>query len=231
VEFYLQLALLLLGAVFVMTWLPILDTVPDETWSREDLWRLLETTGLWLAAAVGIAAIYVSSHDAREQLTILIDQAKNTSEQVKEAKSQRLLLVEQTRAHLRREPPQVDVISAQQSDGSKKIIAWQVSPVWTNTGSTSAKEVRTWYRMATGDLGLDPPNVPPSACPDVPLPPPSPSHPPTVVAPGGSLALVAVNLVVQDLLAAQQRKKTILLFGHVEYRDVYPETSLHREDW
>jgi hypothetical protein len=69
----LDLALLLLTAVFLMLWLPLFDILRQDGWKREDFCRLLEVAGLWLAAIVGLGAIFVSSRDSHEQLTTLIE--------------------------------------------------------------------------------------------------------------------------------------------------------------
>jgi hypothetical protein len=139
------------------------------------------------------------------------------------------MLVEQTRAHLRRET-KVIAVGGKQPDGTPKAAAWTISPTWTNAGSTSAKEVRFSFVAKVYDTPLNHnfEELRP-LCPEPPRP--KDSNPATVISPGAPLTQFAILLPIADILAAQQQLKTIILSGHIEYRDVYPETSLHREDW
>jgi hypothetical protein len=53
-------------------------------WQPVDFWRGMEVLGLWVAAAVGVAAIHSSNRDSREQVSAMRDQLRTMSGQLSE---------------------------------------------------------------------------------------------------------------------------------------------------
>jgi hypothetical protein len=198
--------------------------------SNERRWQKAEVIGLWAAAAVGVTAILVASHDSHEQMVALTDQVKAMNDQVKETKEQRLLLIEQTRANFRREPPTIERIDQKQADGTNVPIGYLITPRWTNAGSTSAKEVLGWYGLGIFNAADGEAIVKNGKCPPVAAPTTLPR--PTVIAQGSGLSQQAQVLPYQSAVAASVQSQYIFLLGHMQYRDVYyPTTKEHHDDW
>lgn len=186
-------------------------------------WLVAWTALLFCATVSNVIVINQTDEKIGGQLSAM-------NEQVKEAKNQRLLLIEQTRANFRRNAPTIERFEPRQPDGTTKLIGYLITPRWTNVGSTSAQAVLGWYGLQVFDATFDAAilkdrKCPPISAPDVPAKS-------TAVAQGSSLAQGAQLLLYKDALAAANQSKFILLSGHFQYRDVYyPTTSEHHEDW
>ena len=186
-------------------------------------WARASALGLWAAAAVGLTAVVVSSHDSRLQYHTMMGQ-------LGEMKAQRLVTTAQMRANLRRERPQLLPIG----NGGKligvgeKMTDIAVSPNWTNVGSTNAQDYRGWFDLQVHDL--QPKQiVTASDCP--PIGEPRALSEGTVVEPGRNILQAAQKFSVQDAIQARDDNKYILMRGHIQYRDIFPDTPAHHDDW
>jgi len=146
------------------------------------------------------------------------DSAAAVIGQLTEMKNQRLTTITQFRANMRREPLEIHRIGD----------SYAIEPVWTNAGATNAKNVHAWFELQALDV-VPLTKVTPNDCP--PLPTPNPLPEPVVVEPGPGFGLAAKNLSMADAIAAKDEKKHILVFGHIDYLDIFPETPMHFNDW
>jgi hypothetical protein len=134
------------------------------------------------------------------------------------------------RANLRREHPQ----TIAQGEGGKligvgeKLTGWGVSPVWANAGSTNAQDFRGWFDIKAFET-LAGAKIGPDNCPSSVAPVPIPE--PTSIAQGGVITQLAKTLSVEDAVRAKDQPVYILMWGHIEYRDAFPETPMHHHDW
>jgi hypothetical protein len=150
--------------------------------------------------------------------------------QLAEMKAQRLLTMTQIRANIRREIPQMLAYG----DGEKlvsvgdTIRGWKVSPTWLNVGGTDAKEFVAWFDIVPFDY-VPGRTLSASDCPEPKRS--SPSAGTLTVHPGLPLSQLAKNLLVEDVIKAQNGTGYILMAGHMEYRDIFPGTPLHHDDW
>jgi hypothetical protein len=75
-----------------------------------DFWRAMEVFGLWVAALVGLGAIYVSSRDAGEQVGTMRDQLKAMSGQLNEMQQEgRPWIGPVSMAHVPAEPLRIEI--------------------------------------------------------------------------------------------------------------------------
>lgn len=156
--------------------------------------------------------------------------AESALGQLNEMKAQRLLSIAQQRAKLRRESPVITAITegGKLAEAGKRIVSWAISPHWKNVGSTDAQGYLGWFDIKTFDVTA-PKSIGADDCPDSPIPNPLPE--PEVIAQGGEFSQLAKMVPVEDLVAANQGTKYILMFGHIEYRDIFPDTPTHHDDW
>jgi hypothetical protein len=152
------------------------------------------------------------------------------SGQLDEMKNQRLLTQIQIRANIRRELPQITAYG----DGEKMIgvgetiRGWKVSPTWQNVGGTDATDFKAWFDIAPFDY------IPGHALSAADCPQPTRSIPSAgglTVHPGLPMSQLAKNLPIEDVTKAQNGTGYILMVGHMEYRDIFPESPLHHDDW
>jgi hypothetical protein len=154
--------------------------------------------------------------------------------QLDEMTKQRLVTMEQVRADIRQEKPvaagiRVDgtPILGGQNDSAVK---FGFSPEWTNAGSTPAKHFRSWFDVRAFDIGPKVPIVMDARrCPKI-------SYRPVaalIVPAGGGKTEPAKMIPRADVLAASGNSPTkyILMWGHMEYRDVFPDTPLRTLDY
>ena len=150
--------------------------------------------------------------------------------QLGEMQQQRLLTITQIRANLRREQPTYFQI---REDGElrgpgDKLGGFAISPNWKNIGSTNAVEYRGWFNLRTFSHGGQH-TVTVKDCPELPAPIPLPEG--LVVLPGGPISQLARTFSLADAVEAKSQTKYILLWGHIEYRDIYPDTPTYHDDW
>jgi hypothetical protein len=141
--------------------------------------------------------------------------------QLDEMKTQRLVTTAQLRANLRRETPSITPLGegGQLFAAGDNLTGWEIRPVWTNVGSTSARDFRGWVEMQTFTFSIGKKNGP-DDCPIPVAPDPLPQG--TVIAQGGSVQTFGKTLSVIDAMKAKDKSATtaIFMYGHVEYRDM-----------
>jgi hypothetical protein len=183
-----------------------------------------------------------ATHDlakaAVDQAKTALDQAKAAKDaaegikgQLEEMRGQRLLTIAQLRANLSREDPSVNAYGEDDKIAhvGDKIAGFAISPVWRNVGSTNAKDVRSWFELKVFDIPSSVPKKLSGAdCP--PLVPPDPLPQPTVMPQGGGIVQLAKRLSLQEINRIG-KDAYALMWGHVEYRDEFPDTPLHFDDW
>lgn len=150
--------------------------------------------------------------------------------QLNEMTAARKTTIAQIRANLRREVPQITPWTSDDkpADAGKSIAYWKISPTWTNSGSTDAIEYRGWFDIIPIN------HLPGHFLTDTDCPTPQPPNPPhvgTIVHAGANQAQLAKKLSVEDIAMAKQEKGYILMVGHIEYSDVFPDTPRHFNDW
>jgi hypothetical protein len=183
-------------------------------------WRALSSTD---EATHALAKASISQTNvAQGQLTAM-------QGQLEELKAQRLNTVAQLRANIRRERPAVHPTG---EDGKlvgpgEKLAGWQVNPNWTNVGSTNAREVRTKFEIMVSDVPVGT-QIGPADCPVAAFTDPPPL--PTVIRPGGPFIELSKFLSLQDALRAKNERTIILVYGILEYKDVFSE-EMHHADW
>jgi hypothetical protein len=201
------------------------ERTPEK--KRDRLWERFGVVGLWAAAAVGVTAIWIASYEAGKQRRIAERQMITMRGQLEEMRNQRLQTMAQTRANLKREQSHVNALNEKGDTASigEKLAGWAISPVWTNAGSTDAREYRNWFEFKV----FDRPNgklIDDEDCPTLIAPSPLPRA--IVVISGQKLTELARNLSLAEAVAMQQGKKYILMWGHIEYKDIYfPVTTAH----
>jgi hypothetical protein len=191
---------------------------------RRHVW---EIGGLWAAATVGLLAIIIGNHDASQQIGIM-------QSQLNEMKSQRIITIAQTRANLRRDTSVHALTEGRKpANTGEKIIGFEFSPYWNNAGNTDAIDYRGWFNLRAFGIG---PKIPRALsdkdCPPIAAPDPLPEG--KVILRDASVIQLAQFLSVEDAIAATDPSdsKYILMWGHMEYRDIYfPETPPHSDDW
>ena len=151
--------------------------------------------------------------------------------QLDEAKSATLISESQLRANLRHDATKLTPVSqdGRPNNATNRVLAaWSVNPVWTNVGGTSALDYRGWFDIK---IAAPHPGTPVSAA-DCPKPtPPEPLQEATSISPGGSTTHLAKIILLNDVMKARDNQVNILLYGHVEYRDIFEGTRMHHEDW
>jgi hypothetical protein len=176
------------------------------------------------AAATAQVYVYIRQASIMDgQLTVMRDTLGEMSKQ-------RLLTIAQMRANLRREDPEITPMNERSTPAvqGEKADSWQISPRWTDAGSTNAQEYLGWFDVQAFDRR---PNQMLDAkdCPAIPTPPDLPDG--TVIPPGHKFPQLAQKLSAQDAFAAVNGGKYILMRGHIQYRDIFQDTSLHYENW
>ncbi|MBI3704005.1 MAG: hypothetical protein HY244_09195 [Rhizobiales bacterium] len=195
---------------------------------RWPMWNAIATTAATIIIALAtIATVGVTIHHAEifnQQLTAMRGQ-------LAEMKNQRLMTVAQLRANIRREQPNVRAIG----EGGKLIVAgekitgWIISPAWTNAGGTDAKDYRGWFDIKAFDVRPGQTNVQATDC--LPIPEPNPLPPAGTFQYGATFLQAAQTLAIEDAVKAQVGTKYIFMRGHIQYRDIFPDTLLHYADW
>jgi hypothetical protein len=208
-----QLIILLLAAFALM----LVITLASQPWLNS---RINWTEKFTLAfAAVAAIGSFGAAIDGYLQWDIM-------GRQLTEATNQRLLTIAQIRANLRREDPLITPIGTnnQLIGAGEQIAGWQVSPQWTNSGSTKAIDFFGWFQIFPF-RHLPPHKLTGGDCPALESPKELPF--PAIVQPSKPFKQFAERLDVQDAVAAHDGKGYILMVGHIEYRDSLPETSPH----
>jgi len=193
-------------------------------------WRALSSTDvathdLALAAVDQAKAAKDAAEGIKGQLSIM-------QGQLEEMKSQRLVTIAQLRANLRREQPIVNPIG----EGGKlivtgeKLLGWEISPVWINAGSTSAQDFRGWFEIRTVDFAVGK-KIGPSDCPMPTIPEDYSPFGGTIIAQGGTFLQLSKRLSIEDATKAMNNPMAIFMMGHIEYKDAFPDTQMHRDDW
>jgi len=115
-------------------------------WDR--LWEVLGVAGLWIDAAVGIAAILYGTHDAKKQRGVMSDQLIAMRGQLDAfAASQRAFVT------MVRLDSDIGVIHA--STGAAE--NWVILPLWENSGNTSTAQLSIATACGVFEWELDDP--------------------------------------------------------------------------
>lgn len=176
----------------------------------------LTIIGLFLAAVV--AAFQWT--ELRSTDHSIAEQAKIAARQLDEMREQRLLTVAQLRANLAPQETQHKPIKI-----NDQILSWDVNPTFKNLGGTDATDVRLWWAIKFIEgSGLNSSNCPAN-------PPPAVKVPATIIRRDGGITLFAHNLSALDVAKSNAGKGTVFIVGHIEYRDVFPDSPLRFFDW
>jgi hypothetical protein len=169
--------------------------------------------------AVGIVTAYIFGR----QLNVM-------QGQLDEEKAKTILTRTQLRANLRLEVPTITPFGAGQvlAGTKEQSSGWAVSPTWINVGGSDARDYMGWFDIRIFDV-RSPKHLTGADCPSLAQPDPLPDG--IIIHPGTQIAQLAKTLSVEDVVGAKNETKYILMYGHIEYRDVFPDSSLHHEDW
>jgi hypothetical protein len=186
-----------------------------------------------LANAAALARADTANKNAKlagdQQHDAMVAQQSVMLGQLDEMKSQRLANIAQLRATVRADVTQyypTDEHGVRIDDG-KLGVMWGISPRFKNVGLTDAKNFVGWFTFTKiAFTGQDPTSA---DCPVSIRPNPSPA--PTIIARDGDILLRAQYLSKQDVFDARYNRIVMLIFGHIEYNDVFPGSLLHTEDW
>ena len=150
-----------------------------------------------------------------------------TNGQLGEMRAQRLMTVAQLQADLQQGNPEIDTYGP---DGRPappdKATTWYFSPQWVNSGETDAVEYRGWFDIKP--IAFSHPHKITAA--DCWKPAPENTQP-TIIHRGEPFRILAKKVTRADAITAESGKAVILLVGHIEYRDVFPDTPPHHRDW
>ncbi len=147
--------------------------------------------------------------------------------QLDEAKATTVLTQTQLRANFRRD--RIDISPVGDENG---ISSWDVSPMWVNTGSTSAKDWYGWFDIKVIDKPEGVPKEPQGLLSDcAPTPRPDPSFGGSVMPPGATISQISKAVSKEDAIKAVKKQSVIMIYGYIEYRDVFPNTPVHHDDW
>jgi hypothetical protein len=157
-------------------------------------------------------------------------QLRVTQGQLDEMRNQRLATTAQMRANLRRENPTMTPIGegGKMIGPAENLAGWEVSPNWKNVGSTNAQDFLGWFDIRAFDPSPGQ-RVTAADCPQLLEPSPSPGR--LIVVPGIGVSHLAKPLRIGDVVKAKEGTKYILMWGHIEYKDIFPDTPVHHDDW
>jgi hypothetical protein len=150
--------------------------------------------------------------------------------QLHEMKAQRLLTMAQISANLKQER----TIITPYGEGEKPISqgeiirGWHITPSWTNVGGSDARGFVGWFEVIP--YNFMPPRPPNGGDCPVPVEPKSP-RPEYVIQPHAGMLQVAQKLALEDVIRAKNGKGYILVVGHIEFRDIFPDTPIHHRNW
>jgi hypothetical protein len=197
-----------------------------EQYKSEDEHRATQerASNLTANATVAMAAVSVAIFG------LGIFQYITLNGQLGEMRAQRLMTIAQLRANLRRDVPQITRLGVDHEPvkTGQPILEFAVSPVLTNSGPTDALDYRGWFDLVPHTY-TQKHKVTATDCP--PLRAPSPLPPPIVIHAGAPMALLAKNVSVENALGSNKGNAAIFLIGHFEYRDEFPDTPTHHDDW
>lgn len=149
--------------------------------------------------------------------------------QLNEMVAARKTTIAQIRASLRWTDPQITPFDSSNIPASvgEVISYWEISPGWTNGGSTDAIDYAAWFDIAP--IPTPKHVLTESDCPQPKQP--EQRSPGLVVHAGKGMTELAKKLSSADAASAVQGTNVILLVGHMEYRDIFPDTEMHSADW
>lgn len=201
---------------------------PKRYWqASESFWDFKASH--WVGVTLTLALIFVGI----SQLYIYYRQALILRGQLTEMEAQRLLTVAQLRANLRRDHPDIRPIGpdGQFADSGQQIAGWVVMPRWKNVGPTMAKDYIGWFKIFP--FGGKPSHpLTAQDCPSLARPAEA-SNPSarTVIQPGQPLLQFGQRLSLRAGVRAHDGNGYILMVGHIQYRDIFPGTPPHYDDW
>jgi hypothetical protein len=220
----------------------------DRNEGKKSLRDWLTIIALFSAAAAALITVLVSHGDTRralkdaryatnrqlaastDQLNEMIAQVQAMRDQLAEAKRQRAITIAQTRANILRTDISVTPINDRGTFAATgdKITSWAISPVYANAGPTDAEDYRAWFEIKTFII-TSPHKVTASECPTSILPK---SINGGVFQRNAKITESAKFVSATDILNVTQGGAYILMWGHLEYKDIYYlETPFHYEDW
>jgi hypothetical protein len=193
-----------------------LDRQGDEKHPKaksERHWKIAEVLGLWAAAAVGVFAIYVASHDSVEQYGIMKRQQIIMQGQLDEMRTASAL----TRAQMRANVTISSFTPILAANGD-----WQIHSIWRNQGPTNADQFQQWSSFT-----VDAPDIPE----DFDFSKPTKAiieHHTMTLAGGDHVAGEPVAIVAGNIQIITAGKATLYLWGDASYRDIFfPTTPIH----
>jgi hypothetical protein len=150
--------------------------------------------------------------------------------QLDEEKAKGVLEKTQLRGNMRREVPQLSQVGAGTDLGGPKgkSTDWAISPKWINVGGSDVLDYKGWFDVQVFDI-VPNKKVDSKDCPSLATPDPLPDG--IIIHPGGALEQLSKSLSAQDMIAAENQTKYILMYGHIQYRDVFPDSKPHHADW
>jgi hypothetical protein len=147
--------------------------------------------------------------------------------QLGEMTSQRLTTIAQVRANLRRESPSIIAIDyfGNPPESGDKLVGWKVIQHWKNVGSTDAQNFRGWYEVKAFDVRRKYP-IGISYCPTQPID----------TLPQGEISIVPGDIASKPYIIfyaddVRRGRKFILMWWHIDYTDIFPQTPPHKHDW
>jgi hypothetical protein len=148
--------------------------------------------------------------------------------QLDELRAQRLMTIAQLRANLEQEAPQITPVTKDEKPAQvgDSIVAWAVSPQWINSGDTDARDYIGWFELDPRAI-TGPHHVTAADCPTAIQQSAKPSDIPR----GQSFRMFAKRIELADAERAAQGHEIVLMVGHLEYRDIFPDTPEHHADW
>ncbi|MDH2350619.1 hypothetical protein QCM80_08055 [Bradyrhizobium sp. SSUT112] len=144
------------------------------------------------------------------------DEAIN--EQLKEARIQNENVRAQMRANITSEG-----VSHAPVNENGSLIGWEISPAWKNNGTTDAKKFRSrWSIEFVPYTGR---TFGPDHCPKITI---DPSSKATDIGPSHAITELSKRLTKENVLQNLNREGAIYLVEVMEYRDIFPNTEVHR---
>lgn len=199
--------------------------------------KWLQNASAWLNSHNGLVTALATVVIAWLTYSISTDSSRQggvMQGQLDEMRKQREFTIDQLRASLKRDP-----ILYQHVDQfgntvpySAQFAGWSFNPIWTNVGSTSAKNVVSWssFYPETPAKRKDGRIV--WRCPDVPNVTLN-NESSVVVDKGGVLTEMAINVpaTIIEHGVGPNPDDVLYLAGRIQYNDIFSDTPLHSFEW
>jgi hypothetical protein len=174
------------------------------------------------AIGVAITANVIAKGAAAAQVAEMAKQSATMQGQLDQMKAQLLITKTTISAHIIPLPVLPVAHSVHVENGI--VTGWNINPQFINAGGTDAHDYRAWW-----DMDVSPGPFPhEGVCPTHSY---SDARPPMTIGPGLPLTLVAKILSLDEGTRAKDGKVVIYISGHMEYRDIFPDTPMHYYNW